>query len=214
MSPQPPAGSSLWDGHQPGDGAIYQQTCVFDPALAAARLGAAVPQAFWAKTPPPAKAVDPAILAQQAVDRMKLSGPDIGIVPKPGGQGLVGLPVWMWTAKSPETYGPNTASATAGAVTVTATAKVSQIVWDMGDGRSVTCTTAGTSYDPSYGNRQSPDCGYLYRHSSKDEPGQKYTVTATSTWVIDWNGAGQSGQLTQTRRSQTQITIGQLKVLN
>ncbi|MFJ5804079.1 ATP/GTP-binding protein [Streptomyces decoyicus] len=153
-------------------------------------------------------------MAQEAVDKMKLTGPDIGIVPKPGGKGLVGLPVWMWTDKTAEAYGPNKASATAGAVTVTATAKVSQIVWDMGDGHKVTCTTAGTPYKSSYGKKSSPDCGYRYSHSSKDQEGQKYPVTATSTWTIDWNGGGQTGQLTETRQSQTQVSIGQLKVLN
>ncbi|WP_438490761.1 ATP/GTP-binding protein [Streptomyces sp. S186] len=207
--PQPPAGSLDWEGHQPGDGAVYEQTCTFD-----ANSAYHVIRMVWAADPPKGPTVDPATLAQQAVDKMALRGPEIGIVPKPGGTGLVGLPVWMWTAKSPETYGPNTASATAGPVTVTATAKVAQIVWDMGDGHTVTCTTAGTPYEPSYGKAKSPDCGYLYRQSSKDEPGQKYTVTATSTWHVDWTGGGQSGQLTQTRQSRTQITIGQLKVLN
>ncbi|WP_395100695.1 ATP/GTP-binding protein [Streptomyces noursei] len=207
LDPQPPAENLAWEGHKPGDGAVYQRVC---DGVAGVEGGN-----FWSQgTPPASAAVDPVTVAQDAINKMKLTGPDIGIVPKPGKQGLVGLPVWMWTAKTPEAYGPNTTSATAGAVTVTATAKVSKIVWDMGDGHTITCTTAGTPYESSYGNRQSPDCGYLYRHSSKDEPGQKYTVTATSTWVIDWNGAGQSGQLTQTRQSQTQITIGQLKVLN
>ncbi|KIZ15682.1 ATP/GTP-binding protein [Streptomyces natalensis ATCC 27448] len=206
LDPQPPAENLGWEGHKPGDGAVYARTCTGGGTLSSG--------VFWSKQPPAANAVNPAVLARQAVDKMKLAGPDIGIVPKPGSQGLVGLPVWMWTEKTPEAYGPNTATATAGAVTVSATAKVSQIVWDMGDGDTVTCTTAGTPYKSSYGKRRSPDCGYLYQHSSKDEPGQKYTVTATSTWTIDWKGAGQSGQLTETRQSQTQVTIGQLKVLN
>ncbi|MFG2402535.1 ATP/GTP-binding protein [Streptomyces lydicus] len=206
--PQPPAGSLDWEGHKPGDGAVYEQTCSYggDSAYDVIRM-------VWAADPPKG-GVDPAVLAQRAVNKMRLRGPDIGIVPKPGGKGLVGLPVWMWTAKTAEAYGPNTATASAGAVTVTATAKVDQIVWDMGDGHSVTCTTAGTPYKPSYGKQSSPDCGYRYRHSSKDEPGEKYPVTATSTWTIDWRGAGQTGQLTQTRQSQTQVSIGQLKVLN
>ncbi|MGI5262504.1 ATP/GTP-binding protein [Streptomyces angustmyceticus] len=206
--PQPPAGSMDWEGHKPGDGAVYEQACSYrgDSSYHVIRM-------VWAADPPKG-GVDPAVLAQQAVKKMRLRGPDIGIVPKPGGKGLVGLPVWMWTAKTAEAYGPNTATASAGAVTVTATAKVDQIVWDMGDGHSVTCTTAGTPYKSSYGKKSSPDCGYRYLRSSKDEPGAKYPVTATSTWTIDWRGAGQTGQLTQTRQSQTQVSIGQLKVLN
>ncbi|MFE7302557.1 ATP/GTP-binding protein [Streptomyces sp. NPDC057579] len=206
--PQPPAGSMDWEGHKPGDGAVYEQSCSYggDDGYHVIRM-------VWAADPPTG-GVDPAVLAQRAVDKMRLRGPDIGIVPKAGGHGLVGLPVWMWTAKTAEAYGPNTASASAGAVTVTATATVDRIEWDMGDGHQVTCTTAGTPYKSSYGKKSSPDCGYRYLRSSKDEPGAKYPVTATSTWTIDWRGAGQTGQLTQTRQSQTQVSIGQLKVLN
>ncbi|MFJ5681047.1 ATP/GTP-binding protein [Streptomyces sp. NPDC093097] len=204
--PQPPPENLAWEGHSPKDGALYRVMC---PETG--RIGVL----FVPKGGNPAQpAVDPETVARRAVESMKLTGPDIGIVPKPSGRGLVGMPVWMWTAKSPETYGPNRASATAGATTVTATARVTQIVWTMGDGQSVTCTTAGTPYKPSYGKATSPDCGYLYRHPSNDQPGGKYTVTATSTWTIEWAGAGQSGQLTQTRQSRTAIAVGELHVLN
>lgn len=207
-TPQPPTGSPDWEGHKPGDGAVYEQTCRYKNSA-----DFSIVRMVWAADPPKG-GVDPAVLAKRAVNKMWLRSPDIGIVPKAGGKGLVGLPVWMWTTKGPETYGPNTATASTGAVTVTATAKVSQIVWDMGDGHQVTCTTAGTPYKASYGKQSSPDCGYRYHRSSKDEPGKKYPVTATATWSIDWRGGGQSGQLTQTRQSQTQVSIGQLKVLN
>ncbi|MFF2812532.1 ATP/GTP-binding protein [Streptomyces sp. NPDC058000] len=148
------------------------------------------------------------------MDRMRLSGPDIGITPKPGGRGVVGMPVYMWTRKSAETYGPNTASASAGAVTVTATARVTQIVWNMGDGNSVTCTTAGTPYEASFGKAPSPDCGYRYSQPSTSQPAGTYHVTATSTWTVDWNGGGQSGQLTETRDSAVDINVGEVQVLN
>ncbi|MFE7649908.1 hypothetical protein [Streptomyces phaeoluteigriseus] len=75
---------------------------------------------IWLADPPPAAAaVNPAELAQRAVDSMKLAGPDI-TSPKAAGRYLVGMPMWMWVNQSPTTYGPNTASASAGAVTVTA----------------------------------------------------------------------------------------------
>ncbi|WP_460120339.1 hypothetical protein [Streptomyces phaeofaciens] len=57
---------------------------------------------------------------------MKLAGPDIAS-PRATGKYLVGMPMWMWVNQSATTYGPNTASASAGGVTVTATAKVSKI---------------------------------------------------------------------------------------
>ncbi|MGW1521438.1 ATP/GTP-binding protein [Streptomyces sp. NPDC002287] len=151
--------------------------------------------------------MDPAVLAQRAVDSMLLRPPAIGIVPKPGGVGVVGMPVYMWTATGPETYGPNVASASAGAVTVTATARVAKIVWAMGDGTTVTCTTPGTPYRAEFGKNPSPDCGHQYR-----TPG-KYHVTATSTWAIDWTGGGQSGQLTEVRSSAVDIAVGEVQVV-
>ena len=86
-------------------------------------------------------------VAQLAIADMKLTAINIGIAPKAedGRIGLVGMPIWMWV-NNPDahTWGPATASATAGGITVTATARVHQITWDMGDGHTVTCRTAGT----------------------------------------------------------------------
>ncbi|MEU5108473.1 ATP/GTP-binding protein [Streptomyces sp. NPDC021354] len=226
LSPQPPAGSAIWKGHKPGSGAIYTRTCVVDPLNP--NLGVVPTQTFWAATPPAATGPDPAQLAQQAVDKMLLAGPDINS-PKPApsagcgkaarvpdgfGCYTVGVPVWMSAGVSDTTWGPNTATATAGGVTVTATAKVSKVVWAMGDGTKVTCTTRGTRYKASYGRRESPDCGHVYSRTSTDEKGGRFTVTATSTWDIDWNGAGQQGELTETRTSQVQVATTELQVVS
>ncbi|MFE4540245.1 ATP/GTP-binding protein [Streptomyces scopuliridis] len=209
--PQPPAGSLDWEGHEAGDGAVYEKKCTFD-----GNDQFTVTTMVWAADPPAAVAVDPAVLAQQAVDKMLLRGPEIGITPKPGGKGVVGMPVYMWTETGAETYGPNVASASAGGVTVTATAKVSRIVWTMGDGKTVTCTTAGTPYKAEYGKKPSPDCGHRYTAPSSTSPSGKWHVTATSTWAIDWQvaGAGANGQLTEVRGSAVDITVAEVQVLN
>jgi hypothetical protein len=171
---------------------------------------------FWSATEPAAAAVDPEVLAQQAVDKMLLKGPDIDINPHPGGRGLVGMPVWMAADPSPTTWGPNTASASAGAVTVTATAKVVQVVWSMGDGTSVTCRGPGSVYKASYGLRKSPTCGHVYAEPSSTQSGGLYRVTATATWDIDWQvvGGGESGDLTEVRTSAVALTIAQSQAVN
>ncbi|WP_328335750.1 MULTISPECIES: ATP/GTP-binding protein [unclassified Streptomyces] len=210
--PQPPASDPAWKGHKPGSGAIYQRTC---PIGTSDDPNNTQLQGFvWMAKPPAAAAVDPAQLAREAVDKMTLLGPRIGITPKPGGKGVVGMPVYMWTAKGAETYGPNVASASAGGVTVKATAKVSKIVWNLGDGSSVTCTTAGTPYRAEYGKNPSPDCGHHYSEPSSTQPSGKFHVTATSTWSIDWQGGGQTGQLTEVRNSAVDITVVEVQVLN
>ncbi|MFJ3229139.1 ATP/GTP-binding protein [Streptomyces sp. NPDC086783] len=208
MEPQPPPGSMFWEGKSSKDGAVYQRTCANGPE------GAPISDTFVADTPPGAPPVDPAVVAQQAVAKMKLAGPDIAS-PRAAGSYIVGVPMWMWVNKGPTTYGPNTASASAGGVTVTATAKVTKIVWRMGDGATVTCNGPGTAYTASYGRQESPTCGHTYSRTSATQKGGKYAVAATSTWAIDWqvNGGGVNGQFTETRQSQTQVGIGELQVV-
>jgi hypothetical protein len=208
MDPQPPKGSALWEGH--GDGAIYERQCRFS---ADGGIGA-IPMPFWAAQEPPA--VDPEALAQEAVDKMNLVGPDIAS-PRAAGKYTVGVPMWMWVNPSPTTFGPNTATATAGSVTVSATAKVSSIRWAMGDEKTVTCKGAGTKYKASYGMTKSPDCGHQYRTSSKDHAGGRFKGAATATWTVDWQvtgGGGEQGAFTEVRESGFEVSVGEMRVLD
>ncbi|WP_460808586.1 hypothetical protein [Nocardioides salsibiostraticola] len=148
---------------------------------------------------------------------MDLQAITIGITPEPGDDsiGLVGLPVWMWAA-DPDTHtvGPTTASASAGGITVTATARIHDITWEMGDGTTVTCTGPGTPYTASYGSKASPDCGHTYEKSSSTASGRKFLVTATSDWVITWAGAGQTGTIRLDGLSRSvEIAVGEAQVL-
>ncbi|MER6443659.1 ATP/GTP-binding protein [Streptomyces venezuelae] len=210
--PQPPDDSVLWGsgGRQPGV-SMYIEDCLDNETG-----WHDVKNIFTAAPPGAGPVIDPAVVAQQAVDKMLLRGPQIGITPKPGGTGVVGMPVYMWTATGPETYGPNVASAAIGPVSVTATARVSKIVWNMGDGHTVTCTTAGTPYTAEYGKTPSPDCGHRYDKPSSTTATGRYHVTATSTWSIDWQvtGGAQAGQLTEVRTSAVDINVAEVQVLN
>ncbi|MFB7341185.1 ATP/GTP-binding protein [Streptomyces hydrogenans] len=210
VDPQPAAGSDVWKGQDPAKGAVlYFRSCRYFLPDGSSTL---LTETFVGSPAGPAvPAVDPAVLAQRALDQMILRGPEIGIVPKPGGLGLVGMPVYMWTERGPETYGPNTASASAGGITVNATAKVRKIVWQMGDGKTVTCTTPGTPYKAAYGKKSSPDCGHRY---SQPSLAGAYHVVATSTWSVDWQATtGQTGQITQTRQSTVDIRVGELQAV-
>lgn len=209
LDPPPPANDPAWQGHEPKDGTVY---LCFQP-----QSGLAIQ--VWAQNPPPASGTGPTPreVAQIAIDEMRLSAINIGIAPEPGPDsvGLVGMPVWMWAKDpNPHTFGPLTENASAGGITVTATAKVLRITWEMGDGTEVVCNTAGTPYTPSYGRKDSPDCGHTYKKSSAGQTDDAYTVTATSSWIITWSGAGQTGtiRLDGLNRS-TQIRIGEAQVL-
>ena len=212
VDPQPPIDSPLWEGNT--DGAVYHLTYSAGTTLPGTGGGD-----FWSATPPagPAAPPDPAVLAQQALAAMQLQAIEIGIVPEaaPGSMGLVGLPTWMWVDQPAEnTYGPISRTVAAGGVSVTATAKVRNVVWSMGDGRSVTCTTAGTPYADSYGRESSPDCGHTYTRTSAGQPGGAYTVAATSSWTITWTGGGQTGTIDNISFTQeAQVRIGELQVI-
>ena len=209
MDPQPPSGPGHTDmngADTTGPGAFYMKDCIVND------VGGIV----WLTTPPATVLPDPAQLARQARDKMTLRGADIGSTPGPNKPGLVGMPVWLWATTSATTWGPNTATAAVPGLSVTATARVTKITYSMGDGGSVTCTTAGTPYKKSYGGKSSPDCGYRYSKVSTGEPGGKFTVTATSTWEITWQAStGQGGTLpAETRTSTTTARVGELQVVN
>ncbi|MGW4560999.1 ATP/GTP-binding protein [Streptomyces sp. NPDC004561] len=220
LDPQPPADDPVWQGHKPGDGAIYTRACVGDVAAGAAAatlIGAPlVPQTFWAAAAPKAN-VDPEQLAREAVDKMLLTGPSIAN-PRAAGRYVVGMPMWMWVNQGPTTYGPNSASASLAGVTVTATAKVSSISWDMGDGTdAVVCNGPGTKYEASMGKAPSPNCGHVYDKASTSETGGKFHGTATATWTVDWTvtaGPGENGEFTQTRQSAFTVDVREVQVLN
>src|SRR5680860_285964 len=161
--------------------------------------------------------IDPVVLAYRAVAAMDLDTISIGIVPESGPDrvGLVGLPVWMWVDNQTEdTWGPITRSASEGPVSVAATASVSSVIWDMGDGAKVTCTGPGTPYADHYGKQESPTCGHRYAKMSSGQADGAYQVTATSHWVVEWNGGGQSGTIELDLTTEPlPIRVGEAQVL-
>lgn len=207
IDPKPPAEFPAWKDADPTTNDLYFYGCTDG--------GQINPDGF-AVVPtgqPPVPQVDPRELAQRAVDSMALLGPDIAS-PRAAGKYSVGVPMWMWVNQSATTYGPNTASASAGGITVSATAAVSKIVWTIGDGISVTCNGPGTAYRSSEGMAQSPTCGHVYSITSAGAQSSKFPVTATSTWTINWQGGGQVGQLTEVRQTNVQVAVGEVQVVS
>ena len=73
--------------------------------------------------------------------------PEIRLNPPAGEEQVVNVPTWMWLDRS--AWQPVSATASAGAVTVTATASPRSVRWDMGNGDVVVCDGPGTPYDPA-----------------------------------------------------------------
>jgi hypothetical protein len=158
--------------------------------------------------------VDPGQVAREILARIQLQRVGIGITPEPGRTGVLGLPTYLWVNNAgPHTLGPISDSATEGGVTVTLTARVSNVVWNLGDGTTITCAGAGTPYRDEFGARPSRTCGHTYKHPSTELPGGVYRVTATAVWDVAWTGGGQSGQIPFEVGSSTTIRIGEVQAL-
>ncbi|RPF21472.1 hypothetical protein EDD34_2101 [Myceligenerans xiligouense] len=210
MDPQPGgdrSGRDPFTGEDLGDEGAYYE-CFAPDGGGAGTVWLDEPPA---QAPPPPT---PGEVARQAVAQMNLAAIRIGIAPTPPATAVVGVPVWLWVADpDTTTFGPTTASATVRGVTVTATARVDQVRWGLGDGTTLSCGV-GTPYVPEYGGAPSPDCGHIFTRESGSEPGGAYTVTATTTWVVEWAGAGQTGTITvDPLVAQTRIVVAEGQVL-
>lgn len=141
---------------------------------------------------PAAAAPDPAVLAQLAVQYLRLPDPVIRSSPAPGALQLTRLPTWLWIA--PAIWRPQSRTAQVPGESVTATATPVAASWSMGDGHTVTCRGPGTPYKSGDSPAAaSPTCGYTYTRSSAGQPGAAFHVTVTITWDITWTATGGAG---------------------
>lgn len=200
-NPQPPAGDPSWQGNQPGNGAVYLISCY---VMSGGKLTLQKGMGMTWRQNPPSGGVTPAQVAQIAIKKLTMYGPSDGksetvpvpgIAPPVGSYVLVGMPLWLWTVADSNHWGTPllTASASAGGITVTATAHATKIVWHMGDGNTKECDNPGTVYDPSKSTTVSPTCSYVYNTTSANAPGQKFSLYGVTTWVINWSGGGVTG---------------------
>lgn len=137
-----------------------------------------------------------------AVDQLAVKTPELGSAPCSGAgcSGAVGVPIWLWT----QPWEPKSSTVSIDGVSITATARISSITWDLGDGRDVVCSTPGTPFDVSMGWGESPDCGA----AGYQTPSEAYTITARATWDVTWTGA-ETGQTTLTSSAARQIRVGE-----
>ena len=137
-----------------------------------------------------------------AVARLEVKTPTVGSAPcsGPGCSGAVGVPVWLWT----DPWTTKSATVAIDGVSITATAQIRTITWDLGDGRQVVCNNSGTPFDVSMGWGESPTCGA----AGYQTPADAYTITATATWDVTWTGA-ETGQDVLTTTATRQIRVGE-----
>lgn len=125
--------------------------------------------------------------------------------------GLVGWNMWLWAAPSSQLqWGPVTDSISESGITVTLTAEVDSMEWDMGDGTTISCGKGRAWSQQVTGGRNvpSPECGHVYSGDGR------YTVTATSNWDVEWSGGGQSGSLPFTLSRDAAVVVGEMQSVN
>lgn len=194
------AGERPSDEHQ-----LMFKTCT-DPAT-----GTTIQSVQWVAPGEEGNPVDPAVLAQEAVDRLRLPQPQIAA--SPNGIQLVQLPTWLWLAGS--SWQDQSASASVPGLTVTAVAEPVRAEWVMGDGATVACTSAGTKWTTSYGAEdESPTCGHTYTRTSAGAPDGEFAVSVTVEWAVSWSGGGASGtEPGMTTTAQTSWPVAQSPAL-
>lgn len=195
-----------------GAGASSPPNPVVTGLLTGVALGQppAAPRAAAPQPVIPPRIIPPAVIAQRAISNLTLTAPPIQMSPPPDSQGAtIGFPVWMWLQPGIAATGPITAAATAGGVTVTATARLQRVIWTMGDGSTVTCIGPGTPFALAQAGTSSPDCGHTYTAKSA-----AVTVRATSIWQVTWQGGGATGQATLQPDAQVQLPVREVRTLN
>lgn len=180
----------------------------------------------WEVTPPPGIVrYTPAQAAALLATRLVLRPVTIGMAPAekvhsddPAGTApyrrtWVGIPVWAWVDNpTDEQWGSQTITDTLGGVTITLTASTGGVWWDAGDGQQTLCGL-GTAFDINYWYNKpaqdSPDCGWRFTKTGT------YTVTAITSWTVEWTGGGESGQIVRPSTSASvEVQVNELQSLN
>ena len=156
--------------------------------------------------------IDPAALAADALASIDIGGPEIRTSPSAEGRLYVQIPTWLWLDRG--WWKPYQASASAGRVTSTVTAKPVKTTWTMGDGNSVTCTGAGQAWHSGLPD-DATDCRHTYRHSSATKPGNTFHLEATVTFEVTWtSNLGPGGTLPAiTRTSSVDAEVGEIQAI-
>jgi hypothetical protein len=192
------------------EGAWYFYRCQDPQALGGTRVGTVF-------VPAGQPAVPPAVLAQQASRFVPAPAPAIQLNPPAGADHLVNLESWLWV--DPATWGQRSATASVPNESATVVATPLSVTWSMGDGTTVTCRGPGIPYNPARPpDGQHTTCSHTYRRSSAGQPGQRYTVSATTTWALRWTAIGvvtTSGTLPPLlRTSTTTVRVAEAQAIN
>lgn len=155
---------------------------------------------------------DPAVVARQARKSVAVPIPPIATSPRADRRLYTGVRTWLWL--DPSWWREYGATAEAGGVTATVSAKPIRTVWSMGDGGEVTCAGPGVAWRPGM-----PDdatyCSYHYKHSSVTRPEGTFLITVTVDFDVTWTSStGPGGRLARITRSAARaVEVGEIQAI-
>lgn len=201
LSPQPLAESPLWHGHSPEEGAVW--SCDHTVSL---------PTNTWFVANSQVALVDPAVLAQEALGRMRLERADAEIAPAPDFHTYVHVANWLWLSAGQWHELEQTVSA--GPTSVTVVAQPTRVAWDMGT-ETHYCYDAGRPWVQGMTEAAQTTCSYAY-DSLADPTGDIHQVSAELVYAVTWScsGAclspeGDLGEITSPAGAATSIEVRQ-----
>lgn len=154
---------------------------------------------------PEAGLVDPAALAAEALASIGIEGPSIRTSPS-AGRLVVHVPAWLWV--DPGWWQPYGATASAGRVTATVTARPRSTSWSTGDGSSLRCGGAGRPWRPGL-PESATDCSHTYLTASG------FDLSATVALEVTWtSNVGVGGALPAiSRTSSIEVVVGEIQAI-
>lgn len=179
-----------------------------DSPLAKASAPSAAPGAPVAEgapaAPPEPSYIDITTIVQTAVANLQLPEPEIHFGPEPSDNEwdmlAVGLPIWFWTGDN----APVDASTTQQGITIQLRATPRATTFDLGDGTILTCASSTPRPKSAEPMAKSPTCGHTWLKADT------YTVTATTSWDIEWSVFDARGALVMDRSTARTVKVGQL----
>lgn len=156
--------------------------------------------------------VDPAALARRARESVEIVLPRIATSPSADRRLYAQVATWLWVEGG--AWAEHSATASAGAVSATVTARPLRTVWSTGDGHEVVCEGPGVRWREGM-EEDDTYCSHTYRHSSAGEPDGTYTLSVTVRYGVSWtSNVGEGGELAGVGRSASRaVEVGEIQAV-
>jgi hypothetical protein len=157
--------------------------------------------------------VDPRQLAVSARESVAIPTPPLSTSPSADRELYPQMKTWLWVDDS--WWQPYSATAEAGAVSATVTARPVRSEWSMGDDGRTVCAGPGVEWRRGM-SEDDTYCSYTYRRSSAGEPGGTFTLTVTVVFEVTWSSStGAGGSLgALTRSASTPVRVGEIQAVH